>query len=72
MQGKVGMQGQVWQVVSNYVYAQLLQQATPDSIKAWLLPLAGKNIFIVDVEVEVEVGVEKKNAHTNMFVENDW
>ena len=44
---------------------------TPDSIKAWLLLLAGKNIFIVNVEVEVEVGVEKKNAHTNMFVAND-
>ena len=72
MQGKVGMQGQVWQVVSNYVYVHLLQWVTPDSIKAWLLLLAGKNIFIVNVEVEVEVGVEKKNAHTNMFVANDW
>jgi hypothetical protein len=57
--------------VPNYVYAQILQRATPDSIKAWLLPLAEMSISIVDVEVGVEVGVEKKNAHTNMIVAND-
>ena len=65
------MQGRTWQFVPIYVCTQPLLRATPDSIKAWLLPQAGKSISLVSTEVGVEVGVEKKNAHTNMFVAND-